>query len=347
MNYLQRLFMRTPTRLWINNPTGEELQKAITAGAICGTTNPSYCSALLKREADFIQAIIDKVIRETDDNEVAADIVYQRATARFMRAFLPLHEKSGAAQGFVTMQDNPNRDEDPQEIITASERHGRVGKNYMAKIPATEAGLEAMTLLIKKNIPICATECFSISQAISLCELYEHTSRKCGKSPPFFVTHITGILDEELKEYSEREDISIDPKVLFQAGCLVARKQYQLIKKRGYRVTLLGGGARGTQHFTEFVGGDVHITLNWSTIEDLLKEDLPVVSRIQAEADKEIVDELSAKLPDFQRAFHEDALVPKEYKNFAPLQRFRNSFLRGWEHLLQAIEDRRSSCNGH
>lgn len=347
-NYIQKVLAHTPTRLWINNPTGEELQKALAVGAISGTTNPSYCSSLLKREPGYIGAIIDEVIGETEDPDAAADLVYQRATARFMEAFLPLYERSGATQGFVTMQDNPSRDEDPKQIVDAAHRHRHVGRNYMAKIPATEAGMEAMAALIQENMPICATECFSIAQAVAVCELYEKMAKKGAKSPPFFITHITGIFDEELREYADKHKLDIQPGLLAQAGCIVARKQYALIKARGYRAVLLGGGARGMQHFTEFVGGDLHITLNWNTIDDLIRSTPEMIPKIQVQANRTDIDELLEKLPYFRTAYSEDALEPKDFKNIAALQRFRNSFLKGWDHLLQEMARRRSrNEHGH
>jgi len=341
INYIQRVISQTPTRLWINNPTGDDLKKALAAGAINGTSNPSYCSKLLQREPGYIRKIIDAVIKEIEDTDNAADVIYQRATSRFMSAFMPIYKQSGGSQGFVTMQDNPNRDEDHQAIIEAALRHSQVGKNYMAKIPVIESGMEAMAFLVEREIPICATECFSIAQTISMCELYERVSKKSGKSPPFFITHITGIFDEEIRAFVEKENISIEPGILHQAGCIVARKEYRLIKERGYRTTLLGGGARGTHHFTEFVGGDLHVTLNWSTTEELIKTENPVGRRIDVETPREIIEELSEKLPDFRKAYYEDGLKPSEYKNFAPLQRFRNSFLNGWAHLCEEIENRR------
>ena len=342
-DYIRRVLNETPTRLWINNPTGEEIGRALAAGAIAGTTNPSYCSKLLQREPGYIGPIIASSAREIADTDAAADLVYQRVTQRFMRAFLPLYQKSSGREGFVTMQDNPNQDEDPQAIVAAAHRHRQVGASYMAKIPVIEAGLEAMARLIPENIPICATECFSLSQAIAMCDLYESVGNKCGTYPPFFITHITGIFDEEIKSFVAREAVAIEPELAAQAGCIVARRIYKLIKKRGYRATLLGGGARGPEHFTEFVGGDLHITLNWDTIQELIAAAPPLVSRIDTEPPAEVIAELCRKLPDFSRAYHEDGLAPAEFKGFAPLQRFRNSFLKGWDDLRQALENSRKN----
>jgi transaldolase len=341
-DYISRVIRDTPTRVWINNPTGDELGMALAAGAVCGTTNPSYCSKLLQREAEYIGLFVRTAAAEHEDPDSAADAVYRKVTERFMSAFLPLYRKSSGTQGFVTMQDNPNRDDDADAIINAALRHGKVGENYMAKIPVIESGMEAMTYLIERDVPICATECFSVSQAIAMCELYEQASRKSGHSPPFFITHITGIFDEEMKATVTQQGIEIEPALVAQAGCIVARKIYGLIKERRYRTTLLGGGARGLEHFTEFVGGDMHVTLNWSTIQELIAADRPVVSRIDTAVAGDIIEELSAKLPGFRCAYAEDGLSPEEFKGFAPLQRFRNSFLRGWSHLRTAIEDSRN-----
>lgn len=341
-SYFHKIHKETPTRVWVNNPTASDLKCALAAGAISGTTNPSYCSKLIQREPTYIRTIIDNVIRETEDDEVAADLAYQRATARFMEGFLPLYERSGGTEGFVTMQDNPNKDEDPDLIVNAALRHSRVGKNYMAKIPAIEPGMEAMVSLVERDIPICATECFTLSQTIAMCELYEQISRKCGKRPAFFITHITGIYDEELKAYVEREKVDIAPGLLDQAGCIVARREYRLLKDRGYHATMLGGGARGPHHFTELVGGDVHVTLNWSTMEELMNAHNQVIPAIDREESKEVIDELSAKLPDFRRACSEDGYAPNEFKDIPALQRFRNSFLAGWNHLMEEIAARRA-----
>lgn len=93
-----------------------------------------------------------------------------------------------------------------------------------------------------------------------------------------------GGLDEYLAKVSKRERIDIDPDVLRQAGCIVARAEYNMLKERGYKATMLGGGARGTHHFTEFVGGDVHVTMNWSTTVEMIAAAPRVQNRIDTQA---------------------------------------------------------------
>ena len=72
--YFQRVTNQTSTRFWINNPTSKEMDLAIAAGAINVTTNPSYCSKLLKGEPEYIRRVIDDVIAETSNDDAAADL---------------------------------------------------------------------------------------------------------------------------------------------------------------------------------------------------------------------------------------------------------------------------------
>jgi transaldolase len=341
-SYFHRVHQETATRFWINNPSGEDVRRSIAAGAINCTTNPAYCSKLLQSEPDYIRGVIDQVVRQEEDNDVAAERVYLEAAKRIMEQFLPVFEASGGSQGFVTVQDDPRRDADADEIVNAALRGSQLGPNFMAKIPVIESGMEAIEELVSRNVPCCATEVFAVDQAIKICERYRRAAKKSGNHPPFYVTHITGIFDQYLGELVKNEHIGIDPEVLGQAGSTICRKEYQILKRHSYPGILLGGGARGLQHFTEFVGGDVHITINWKEADALIKLDGPVVMRMDTPIPAHVVDELSAKLPNWRRAYYEGVLQPREFEAFGPLMFFKTMFLNGYARLLDEVAERRA-----
>lgn len=340
--YFHRVTRETPTRLWINNPTEEEMELALEAGAISCTTNPAYCSKLIRSEPAYIHDLIDQAIRETSDDTVAADRVYQDASARIMARFLPRYEQSGGTEGFVTIQSDPRRDEETDALVEAALRYRVLGPNFMTKIPVTRAGLEAMAILLAEDMPLCMTEVFSIDQTRAACELYQRVSQKTGKHPPFYITHITGIFDEYMNQVVQREGIPISPDVLGWAGSSVGRKEYRLLQERGWPGVFLGGGARTTKHFTDFVGGHIHITINWSTAQQLIERDPPTESRIDIETPAPIVRELTDKLEDFRRAYNEGALRVETFAEYGPVQHFRNNFIAGYEHLVNEIATRRN-----
>ena len=342
--YFHRVNKLSPTRFWINNPTPHEARLAIAAGAINCTTNPTYSAKMIKdaeMKGNALKIIKDAII-ETSDDQKAAGMVQQMLINHLLDIFLPLYEKNPGKEGFVSLQGNPFTDQDANQIIEEALIYRRSGKNFIAKIPVTKAGITAMEELIPENIPIIATEVMAISQAITACEMYRRVSGRCQKYPPFFVTHITGILDDYLNSVVIRDNIDIGSDILWQAGCIVARKQYRILKERNYPGIMLGGGARGLHHFTEMVGSDMHITINWKgTSDKLIEIDPPVVYRIDTPAPQHVVDELLEKIPDFKKAYQEDDLASDEFEDFGPVVLFRNIFIKGWEELVRSIEKHR------
>ncbi len=343
-NYFSILKNETKTRFWINNPSEREIKLALEQGAVNCTTNPAFCSKLISSEPEYLQQVIDDVIKEYPDIEEAAKVVYQRASKRIMEFFCPIYEESKGTEGFVTMQDDPRKDEDTESIINAALENRKLGKNFMVKIPVIKGGIEAIEGCVEENIPICATEVFSISQAVYMCEKYTEAVKRTGNSPRFFITHISGIFDEYLKKYALRENIKIDSGLIDSAGLSVARKEYAILKKMGYKTTLLGGGARGPHHFTGLAGGSVHITINWSTAEEIINSGVTVENTLDTEISSTIIDELKEKFEDYRKAYDEDGLQVDEFAGFGPVQLFRNSFLKGWYLLLAEIASRKHAA---
>jgi transaldolase len=342
--YFQRVTSLTPTRLWINNPTVEEAQKSIEAGAVSCTTNPTYAMKMIQSGTDGESAlqIVEQALGAVGNDGQAADFVQQRLVKRILDIFLPLYEKEPGRCGFVSIQGDPSQDTDPKHIIDEALRYKRLGNNFITKIPVTDAGLKALEALIQEDMPMIATEIMGISQAVETCEMYQRVSEACGKKPPLYLTHITGIFDEYLTGVVERGGIRISRDILWQAGTIIARKQYRLLKERNYPGIMLGGGARGLHHFTEMVGAEMHITINWKgTADRLIEQDPPVVHRFDTPAPQYVVDELLEKIPDFRRAYREDGLNREEFADFGPVVLFRSMFLKGWDYLLTTIKQRR------
>lgn len=342
VSYFHRVQAETPTRLWINNPSAEDTRRALAAGAISCTTNPSYCSKLLQSEPAYIRGVIDEVIRDEEDNDAAAELAYLRCAERLIKSFRPLFESSRGMMGYVTVQGDPRRDEEPEDIVDVALRASRLGPNLMAKIPVTEAGMVAIEELVASDVACCATEVFSVSQAIEICQRYQKATSKSGNHPPFYVTHITGIFDQYLGELCKSEHVAIAPEILAQAGTAVCKRQYQVLRELRLPGVMLGGGARSLKHFTEFVGGDMHITINMKEVDELLTLDPPVERLMDTPTPAEVVQELVAKAPNFRRSYEPGALHPHEFESFGPLMFFKAMFLNGWVRLVDEVAMRRA-----
>ena len=195
----------------------------------------------------------------------------------------------------------------------------------------------------EKNVPIIATEIMGISQAVSVCEAYTAAVKGKSFAPALYVTHISGIFDDFMNARVKELGVEIPEHVLQNAGLIIARKQYDIMQSRGYPGKLLGGGARGLRHFTGLVGGNADITINWKgTADELLRVNPEVKNEIDKKPDPEDVKTLLDLVPEYALAYNEDALAPKDFESFGPVTLFRNSFLKAWVSLLDAIENIRT-----
>jgi transaldolase len=336
--YFHRVNQQTDNRMWVNNPTVAESHLAIEAGAVACTTNPTFCGRILKEEPVAAQEVLRAVLAREPDDTKAAHKIQQELIARITPVFMPIYEKTQAALGYVSVQGDPHLDHHADHIIAECRAdRARLGPNHIAKIPVTTAGLKAIDVLLRENVPVIATEVFSMDQARVTCDLYDRAVRESGHRPAFFLTHITGIYDEYLAGYVKAHNIAIDPAVLQQAGCIVARRQYQMMCDRGFGGVLLGGGVRAPYHFTELLGSTMHVTMNYSTIVELEQLNPPIEHRMGAATDPKVVAELRAKLPDFQKAYDDNALRLDDFAGFGPVVHFATVFRRGWDALLAAI----------
>jgi transaldolase len=343
--YFIRVANQTPTEFWINNPTREQADLAIANGATGCTNNPSFSQKIIDHptEGPYALSLLDESIYESPSDDEAIAIFQRKLVKPISDKFLPIFKNSNKQKGYVSIQGDPIREDDPDIVIREALENRKLAPNICCKIPTTHSGLAAMEYLVSKDVPLNATEIFGIRQAIVLCETYQKASLKTGKHPKLFISHIAGIYDDYLKKVVERDEIDISPDVLWQAGLAVARKLYIMMKERGLPGTFIAGGARGLHHFTEMVGGEVCCTINWEgTADKLLEQNPPVVYRLFNPVPQKVIDELMEKLPDFKRGYLDDGLEIKEFEDFGPVRLFRSMFTSSWQRVLNLIKERRT-----
>ena len=343
-DYFARVRAETPTRLWVNNPTSQEVGLALALGAAGCTTNPTFTANLLRtdRERDVALSAIDDAIAETRSDDAAAAVVQRRLAARVASMFLPLYEQSGKREGFVSIQGSPLDDEEADAIISEGRAGRALGPNLVPKLPATKAGLTAMKALVAVGNPVIVTEVFSLSQVVSACEKWLAATAHIPNPPPFFMSPITGIFGDHLKKVATRGGIACDGGDLDLAGIALARACHRLVVERGYPVTLLFGGARTTLDFTGLVGGRTASTINYSTAAQIVDEGPEMRPTIDDELPAGVLDRLTASFADFRVALTLDGLTTDEFEGFGPVQHFRDVFIAGWRTLLEAVAERRS-----
>lgn len=343
MSYFHRVTEQTKTRFWINNVTQEEAHMALENGAVGCTQNPSYTYKMLVHPKNKEHAIglMRELVKEIED-DTAVEIAMQRQlVGEVAKQFLPLYEASNGRQGYVSIQGDPY-DESCGNIVEKAHFNREAGPNIMIKIPATDQGIVAIEQCIRENIPLNCTEVFAMQQVIDILDAYDRATEGNSNPPVVYISHIAGIFDQYLAQYAKANNVDISSDTLWYAGKAMAQKIREYMDKRGTAVKLINGGARGLQHFTEWVGCDVANTINWiGTADKLLEQDGPVVCRFNAPIPAYIIDELCNKLPDFEKAYFTGRLKPEEYEPFGPVELFCSGFRRDWKAALNMIAEAR------
>lgn len=341
--YFQQMSAETPTRVWVNNPTPDEIGLALAQGAVGCTTNPAYGGGLLKRAPDAVRPIIKDVVRGTQDDDQAAWQVQLRLVTRVVERFTAVYEASNARHGYVSIQGAPDVDMHPDAILDEAHQGHAIGPNAAPKIPATVPGLQAFEAVVEAGYPVIVTEVFSLAQLVAMCDRYEAVTARTGIRPPFFLSPITGIFGDHLKSVASKTGVPARADELELVGVALGRASYRLVQERGYPVRLLCGGARTPIDLTGFVGAEVHCTINWSTFAQVIADPAPFTPGFQLPIDGAVIDRLGADFPDVDKALRLDGLVPEEFEEFGPVQHFRNSFVAGWNAVREAIAEERAA----
>lgn len=192
-----------------------QIAKLIADGIVGVTSNPAIFAAAIGQSTDYDQAIKDalkKGIREPKAlyEHLAIDDI-RRATDLFR----PVYEQSKATDGYVSLEVSPLLAHDtPGTIAEAVRLHAAVDRpNVMIKVPATPAGLPAITELITRGISVNVTLLFSVDSYEKVAKAYmdglEHRQTaglpiaNVASVASFFVSRIDTLVDEMLTKSSK------------------------------------------------------------------------------------------------------------------------------------------------
>ena len=283
-------------------------------------------------------------MKKATEEEIAWKIIEEMAV-KAAALLKPIYDKSKGRNGRLSIQTNPKYYRDAKAMTEQALHFHSLYPNNNVKMPVTAAGVEAIEECTYRGVSVNATVSFTVPQAIAVAEAIERGLKRrekegldVSKMSPI-CTIMVGRLDDWLKKVAEKKGIITNPGYLEWAGVAAMKKAYELYKKRGYRVRLLAAAYRNHMQWSEFIGGEVSMTIPYDWQVKFNNSDVKVVNRIDKPVDPAIIDELSKKFPDFKKAYDEKGLKPAEFETFGSTRRTLRSFVSGYEDLLKMIRD--------
>jgi transaldolase len=153
------------------------------------------------------------------------------------------------------------------------------------------------------------------------------------------ITIMVGRIEDWLRVLVERDGIVVHPASLAYSGVAVFKSAYRIFQERGFRARLLAAAIRHHLHWSEFIGGDVVITLPSSWQKKFNASRVVVRERMDDPVDHQYIDQLVAAFPDFVAAYEPDGLSIDEFDAFPPTVRTLRAFIASYHDLLAAVTD--------
>src|SRR5271169_705275 len=344
---LHKMTQTTPTCLWNDSASIEELTYSIEHGAVGATCNPVIVVGVLKKEMSFWKGRIQELIKElptATEDEIGWKLV-REISIRAAALLKPIFDAQRGRNGRLSIQTDPRLFRDSQAIVKQALEFSQLAPNMIVKIPVTRAGIPAIEEATYRGVSINATMSFTLPQCIAVAEAVERGLQRRAKegkeisSMGPVCTIMVGRLDDWLKVVVEKENVAVDPGYLEWAGVAVFKKAYQIFRERGYRIRLLSAAFRNHMHWSELIGGDIVISPPYSWQVRFNASDIEVRPRIDNPVDRRIVDELSKKFADFRRAYTEGGISVEEFDSFPPSRRTLRQFIAACGELDVLVRD--------
>jgi transaldolase len=333
---------------WNDSCDLRELRDAVESGAVGATSNPVIVSQAVRGDRDRWQPVLDGLLTsDPTGSEDAVAWAFVGAVAREAAALLaPVHVGTGGRKGFLSVQVNPQLYRSTERMVAHGRELARIAPNIAIKIPATEPGLGALEALTAEGIPVNATVCFTLSQAVACAEAVERGfGLAIGRGIDVARLHPTitimvGRLDDHLQRVLDRDSVTIEPGYLHWAGVAVFKKAHALFRLRGYRSTLLAAAYRHHLHWSELIGEGVVLTMPYKWWKQFDACRLVPERTLDRPVSPAIVTALLEGFDDFRVAYEEAALPPSSFARYGPSVHTLQQFLGGYQQLLELVRAR-------
>jgi len=322
------------------------LDHSLRRGARWVTSNPCKIQAFKKDFPEYYAELVKEIKRENPGAapSILAAQMFTKVCAISARALRPIFEATNKEYGFVCMQVDPREIRNTQAMIDqvhfwykAMAKEMNVDEpNVVFKLPAVEAALPAVKVLLEENFKLCMTLNFSVTQHMEFAKLL------CKGKKQEYLVCMAGQLDDKIADELAGMGYT-DAKVIARYGSeAVMRRSYRMLREKGYtNISIMSAAVRGPWHIQNSMapvdGPAFLITTVTGKIQEFDANPTPLASIIDQPTDPKYM-EILKKSKVFNQAYctPEEGLMPWEALfSFPPFVGFFNNFTAAY----QEIED--------
>ena len=219
----QRTYSEFGQSIWYDNVQRGSLKSGqfrqlVAAGVRGCTSNPTIFQQAISRSSDYDSSITALTKRGASTDAIYHELVIEdiRAAADDLRE---VYETSNRTDGYVSLEVRPQYANDAGKTVAeALELNARVDRpNLMIKVPATQAGLQALSELTARGLSVNVTLIFSRNRYSEVAQAYIAGLQKAKANgldlsriasvASFFISRIDSSVDQWLQNNGGHADL--------------------------------------------------------------------------------------------------------------------------------------------
>jgi transaldolase len=344
---LNRQFARMINR----EKPGESLFRGVT-------TNPPLSLDAIKNDEPYWKEVAIGLIRENPgiDQESLFWLLYKSVVKLGSDMFLPLFEKTGFREGFLSAQVDPRKSFDKEAMLKQAAELAAINPNVMVKVPGTKEGYEVIESLTSQGIATNNTLSFVLPQLMDCArsvqrglEIAKKNNRDLSRWRSV-ITHMEARYGDlgGLRDFAREKGIELSEGDVRLAELAIFKKAYRLLKENRYPSKLLScslrlgpkvDGHMRLWHLEEKAGANIVVTCPPSFIDEVINfPGEENISFIKDRIDQEIPEDVLKKLlsiPYFERAYAEDGYTRDEYNTHPALIKTAQQFSKATGEMVE------------
>lgn len=335
------------TEIWMDSFHVDDHIYGLTQKITGVTTSPTWISRMMLNEPfDNHKRVIERLYKElpqANEQELTWKWVLEMGKER-SKVMLPLWKDGKPKIGRYSVQVSIFEYNNKDRMVKMAEEINACGENMQVKIPATKEGIAAMEEATFRGVSVMATVCFSVDQAIAVAEAFERALKRrldnglSNENLYPICAVLLGGQDDWLRQYADSNNIMIHPDALNWGSVAIAKKVYKIYKERGYKTRMLVAYYRQQLHYSEFIGGDVIMTIPSKWQKRFENFDLEIKDYMSIPVDDYKLAELK-KLEPFNLAYNEGSLTIDDYNTFPPVVLIIRYFLEEYQKAVVKVRD--------
>ena len=321
------------------------------------TTNPPLSlQAIQDNPADW-EKVTKQIIAENPgiDKESLFWKLYLKVVKRGSDMYLPLFEKTGYREGYLSGQVDPRSVFDKDAMIEQALEIASINPNVMIKVPGSKQGYEVIEFLTAKGISTNNTLTFVLPQLVDCAKSVKRGLETAKKNKVdlskwrSIITHMESRYGDlgGLRDFGAEKGIELSDMDVRWAELAIFKKAYKYLLDNkmpskmlscSLRVGPVVNGVNRIPHLEEKAGASVVVTCPPTFIDQVINfpdrdKIVFVKDRILEDIPKAVMDKLR-RIPYFERAYAADGYSRDEYNTHPALQRTAEQFSKATEGMV-------------